>query len=98
MRDLRSRWESEQLSASHRVNVGRYASLEAIPGSRWLYALQRGRKGAYFLRIIDGKTGISTIQDLDVGPVASMYDELSVGYSLEPNRILIGCSNSDDDE
>jgi hypothetical protein len=98
MRDFRGRWESEQLSASYRVNVGRYASLEAIPGSRWLYALQRGRNGADFLRIIDGRTGISTIPDLDVGLIESLDEGPSVGHSLEPNRILIGFANKNDDE
>jgi hypothetical protein len=98
MRDFRGRWESERVNASHRVNIGRYASLEGIPGSIWLYAFERGSNTADFLKIIDGKTGICTIQDLDVGPVESLYDDQSVGYSLEPNRILIGCTNNNDDE
>jgi hypothetical protein len=93
MRDFRSRWESEQVSASHRVNIGRYAWLEAIPGSRWLYALQRGINGTNFLKIIDGKTGICAIQDLDVGPIDWLQEELCVGYSFEPNHIFIGFAN-----
>jgi hypothetical protein len=98
MRDFRSRWDSEQVSASHRVNVGRYTSLEAIPGSRWLYALQHGINGADIFRIIDGKTGVSTILDLDAGPIADLEEGQSIGYSLEPNRILIGCTNKNGEE
>jgi hypothetical protein len=71
--------------------------LEGVPGSRWLYALQRGKNGANFIRIIDGKTGISTIQDLDAGPIADLDGNISVGYSLEPNRIIIGCSSENDE-
>jgi hypothetical protein len=98
MRDFRSNWASEHVSASHRVNVGRYTALEAIPGSRWLCAFQYGRNGAGFVRIVDGKTGISTVQDLDVGSIGSVVAPQFVGCSLEPNRILMGCTEEDYDE
>jgi hypothetical protein len=97
MRDFRGRWGSEQVSSSHRVHVGRYDSLEGIPGSRWLYAIQHGINGADFLRIIDGKTGISTIEDLDVGPIEDLENGKSVGYSVEPNRVFIGCASENDE-
>ena len=89
MRDFRNRWDSDQVSASRRVHVGRYDSLESIPGSRWLYAFPYDRNYAS-IRIVDGKTGMYTMQDLDVDPIGPTYASAPVVYSLEPNRILIG--------
>lgn len=93
MRNFKDRWNSERVRATHRVHLGRYNSLVVIPGSRWLYNFHHDTS----IGIVDGKTGMSTMQELDVGPVEATYTEqLPVACSLEPNRILMGGSGEDD--
>lgn len=71
--------------------------MESIPGSRWLYAFRDHINDGSAVGIVDGKTGMSTIQDLDVGPIGPTYAAPLVVYSLEPNRILIGGSGENDE-
>jgi hypothetical protein len=98
MRNFRSRWGSEQVSASPRVSVGRHTIVRSIPGSRWLYAFQTGINDDGVVVIVDGKTGMSAMQDVDVSPIGSPHAAPPpIVYSLEPNRILLGGFGENDE-
>lgn len=100
MRRYRDNWQSKTPVVKYRVvAIAEAESIQGIPGTQWLYSLERDYNSqvVYF---IDGRTGHKTAKGIDIFPPGTNTNKGNkspVVISLEPDEILIGTSGEYDE-
>ncbi|KIM28551.1 hypothetical protein M408DRAFT_23603 [Serendipita vermifera MAFF 305830] len=100
LREFKLNWNSDLPVSTHRVGLDAARPLlQGLPGSRWLFISYPHDLGSTVVRFIDGKTGISTIDEFDISPPDTEYgNEVPAAWLVAPDEILVGTSGESEGE